>query len=72
MQLYTALVYDGLALVPAILDGLDALLARDGFATVADAVGTGRDRLARGRSSHTLRDHWLTLRNTWGGLTPYS
>ena len=33
----------GLALVPRILAGLDALLARDGFASVAEAVGTGRD-----------------------------
>ena len=44
VQLYTALVYDGLSLIPRILDGLDAALARDGFATVADAVGTDRDR----------------------------
>ena len=42
VQLYTALVYQGLSLVPQIARGLDALLARDGFATVADAVGTGR------------------------------
>jgi dihydroorotate dehydrogenase len=42
VQLYTALVYHGLGLVPRLLAGLDALLARDGFATVADAVGTGR------------------------------
>ena len=42
VQLYTALVYHGLSLVPQIANGLDALLARDGFATVADAVGTGR------------------------------
>lgn len=42
VQLYTALVYHGLALVPQLAHGLDALLARDGFATVADAVGTGR------------------------------
>ena len=42
VQLYTALVYQGLSLVPQIAQGLDALLARDGFATVADAVGTGR------------------------------
>ncbi len=40
VQLYTALVYQGLALVPRILDGLEALLARDGFANVTDAVGT--------------------------------
>ena len=46
VQLYTALVYGGLGLVPRILHGLDALLARDGFATVADAVGTGRDAWA--------------------------
>ncbi len=44
VQLYTALVYQGLSLVPRIVTGLDALLARDGFATVAEAVGTGRDR----------------------------
>ncbi|MCC7320746.1 MAG: quinone-dependent dihydroorotate dehydrogenase [Rubellimicrobium sp.] len=42
LQLYTALVYGGLSLVGDILRGLDALLARDGFATLADAVGTGR------------------------------
>lgn len=42
LQLYSALVYAGLSLVPRVLAGLDALLARDGFATVADAVGTGR------------------------------
>jgi dihydroorotate dehydrogenase len=42
VQLYTALVYSGLGLVPRILAGLEALLARDGFASVADAVGTGR------------------------------
>ncbi|WP_099826818.1 quinone-dependent dihydroorotate dehydrogenase [Oceaniglobus indicus] len=43
VQLYTALVYGGLALVGDIARGLDDLLARDGFANVADAVGTGRD-----------------------------
>ena len=42
VQLYTALVYGGLRLVEQIATGVDALLARDGFATVADAVGTGR------------------------------
>lgn len=40
LQLYTALAYDGLGLVPRLLAGLDALLARDGFASVAEAVGT--------------------------------
>lgn len=42
VQLYTAMVYQGLSLVPRIARGLDAILARDGFATVAEAVGTGR------------------------------
>jgi len=42
VQLYTALVYGGLSLAAGIVHGLDALLERDGFATVADAVGTGR------------------------------
>jgi dihydroorotate dehydrogenase len=42
LQLYSALVYGGLSLPARILGGLDALLARDGFETVAAAVGTGR------------------------------
>ncbi|MCB1396548.1 MAG: quinone-dependent dihydroorotate dehydrogenase [Rhodobacter sp.] len=43
VQLYSALVYHGFSLVAEIARGLETLLARDGFATVADAVGTGRD-----------------------------
>jgi len=43
VQLYTALVYGGLSLVSEIATGLDDLLARDGFATVADAVGTAKE-----------------------------
>jgi dihydroorotate dehydrogenase len=39
VQVYTALVYDGPGLAARMLAGLDALLARDGFANVADAVG---------------------------------
>jgi len=39
VQLYTALIYQGPGLVPRIAAGLSALLARDGFATVAEAVG---------------------------------
>ncbi len=42
VQLYTAMIYLGISLIPRIAQGLDTLLARDGFATVADAVGTGR------------------------------
>ena len=39
VQLYTALIYQGFGLVSRINHGLAALLARDGFAQVADAVG---------------------------------
>jgi len=42
VQFYTALVYGGLSLAGEIASGLDALLERDGYAKVADAVGTGR------------------------------
>jgi dihydroorotate dehydrogenase len=40
VQLYTALVYQGPALVRRIKEELAALLARDGFATLAAAVGS--------------------------------
>ena len=39
VQLYSALVYEGPTLARRINDGLVALLTRDGFANVADAVG---------------------------------
>jgi dihydroorotate dehydrogenase len=42
VQIYTAMVYEGLSLGGRVAQGLDALLAKDGFANVADAVGTGR------------------------------
>ena len=42
VQVYTALVYGGIGLAARISRDLDHLLDRDGFATVADAVGTGR------------------------------
>ena len=38
VQLYSALVFEGPGLARRILRDLDALLARDGFASVADAV----------------------------------
>ena len=44
VQLYTAMVYQGLSLIPKIAHGLDTLLQRDGFATVAESVGTDRER----------------------------
>lgn len=43
VQIYSAMVYHGLSLGARIAEGLDALLARDGFASVAEAVGTGRE-----------------------------
>ncbi|GAB2177626.1 quinone-dependent dihydroorotate dehydrogenase [Dongia sp. agr-C8] len=39
VQLYTALVFEGPGLVQRIKQGLAELLARDGFANIADAVG---------------------------------
>jgi dihydroorotate dehydrogenase len=42
LQLYTALSYRGLSLVPEILAGLDAHRAAAGFASLTDATGTGR------------------------------
>ena len=41
VQLYTALVYEGPGLAWRMLGELDALVARDGFTHVAEAVGTG-------------------------------
>ena len=43
VQLYTAMVYRGIGLAGEIARGLDELLARDGFANIADAVGTKRE-----------------------------
>ena len=43
VQLYTALVYGGISLADEITRGLDRLLARDGYANVAEAVGKGRE-----------------------------
>lgn len=44
VQLYTALAYQGLSLAARIAKGLDRLLARDGHASVASAIGTDRAR----------------------------
>jgi dihydroorotate dehydrogenase len=41
VQLYTALIYEGPAVVRRITDGLARLLERDGFARAGDAVGVG-------------------------------
>jgi dihydroorotate dehydrogenase len=39
VQLYSAMVYEGPPLIRRIKDELAALLARDGLASVADAIG---------------------------------
>jgi dihydroorotate dehydrogenase len=39
VQIYTGVIYRGLGIIRTILDELEACLARDGFATLADAVG---------------------------------
>lgn len=39
VQVYTALVFEGPGLVRRILEGLSALLKRDGFSQISDAVG---------------------------------
>jgi dihydroorotate dehydrogenase len=44
IQLYSALIYHGPALIPRILADLAAMLSRDGFTRIADAVGTGTRR----------------------------
>ena len=41
IQIYSAMVYEGPGLAGRIAHGLERLAARDGFARVADAVGTG-------------------------------
>ena len=43
VQLYTAMIYHGITLAAEIAQGLDSLLARDGFDNVADAVGSKRE-----------------------------
>ncbi len=42
VQLYTALVFGGLSMVADIARGIDAHLERDGFGSVAEAVGSKR------------------------------
>lgn len=43
VQFYTAMVYGGLSLAADIARGVDDLLARDGFDSVAQAVGSKRE-----------------------------
>ncbi|WP_050527462.1 quinone-dependent dihydroorotate dehydrogenase [Pseudorhodobacter aquimaris] len=43
VQLYTAMVYQGISIAGEIAQGLDALLQRDGHNSIEDAVGTARE-----------------------------
>lgn len=43
VQLYSGMVFGGMSLVPRIAAGVDALLARDGHASMQEAIGQGRD-----------------------------
>ena len=47
VQVYSALIYEGLGLVGRINRQLEKLLARDGFATIADAVGVDHREVRR-------------------------
>ncbi len=40
VQLYSAMTYRGPGIAREVTKGLEALMARDGFATIADAVGS--------------------------------
>lgn len=42
VQLYTAMVYEGIGLATRIARGLDALLQQDGYTTISEAIGTKR------------------------------
>ena len=40
VQIYSSMVYQGLSLVPRIANGLDQLLAQDGYERLDQAIGT--------------------------------
>jgi len=44
VQIYTAMIYQGIGLASEIARGLDRLLAENGYANVADAVGSQQER----------------------------
>jgi dihydroorotate dehydrogenase len=41
VQLYSAMVYEGPGVARRIVGGLEGLMRRDGFASIAEAIGTG-------------------------------
>ncbi|MEO7385130.1 MAG: dihydroorotate dehydrogenase (quinone), partial [Novosphingobium sp.] len=40
IQLYSAMVYEGPGIAKAVLSGMAALMKRDGFSTIVEAVGS--------------------------------
>ncbi len=44
VQFYTAMVFEGISLAATIPQGLEELLARDGYANVAEAVGIEKEK----------------------------
>ena len=56
LQIYTALVYDGPRIVSAILDGLEALLKKDGYRHISEAIGADhRPKAEKERRRHAAR-----------------
>jgi len=49
VQLYTGFIYEGFGVVRRINDGLAAILEREGFRTLDEAVGCRADELAAAR-----------------------
>ncbi|WP_158968700.1 quinone-dependent dihydroorotate dehydrogenase [Chachezhania sediminis] len=43
VQVYTAMVFEGMSLIPRIVEGLDKLLERDGFSSLTQARGVDRN-----------------------------
>lgn len=41
VQLYSALIYQGIGLIPRILEGLERRLEKDGFSHIREAIGKG-------------------------------
>jgi len=46
VQLYSAMVYNGISMIADVIRGLAQLLARDGFASVSEAVGIEKEKYA--------------------------
>jgi dihydroorotate dehydrogenase len=60
VQLYSALVFEGPGLVRRIKHGLAALLEQDGFTSITQAIGTGRE----GRPGARIMDEFVDIDRT--------